>query len=123
MRSDDERVERLVIRLDSRRTAANEHAERAVRAEHSVAWKRLLRSLDLSGRESQIVSCFLQLHDREDAIAQHLGLSKHTIHTHLERLYRKVGVNSRSQLLALLLVNVLDPESREARSTSHGTWC
>lgn len=32
-------------------------------------------------------------------IAMTLNISQHTVHTHIERLYRKLNVNSRSELL------------------------
>ncbi|MCK6455994.1 MAG: helix-turn-helix transcriptional regulator [Phycisphaerae bacterium] len=61
-------------------------------------WAETSRQLRLSGRESQIVRfCFDDL--KESAIAQRLGISQHTVHTHLERLYRKLGVASRCELI------------------------
>ena len=61
-------------------------------------WRSIGRSLHLSGREFQIV---LRLFDdeKELAIAQQLGLSPHTSHTYLGRLYRKIGVASRCGLV------------------------
>jgi DNA-binding NarL/FixJ family response regulator len=35
-------------------------------------------------------------------IASRLRMSRNTVHTHLERLYRKVSVTSRSQLIVRL---------------------
>ena len=63
-------------------------------------WVALVRSLGLSGREAQIAQLLLAADDREDAIAAALEISPHTVHTHLERLYRKLGVTSRSQVVA-----------------------
>jgi hypothetical protein len=31
-----------------------------------------------------------------------LGIPRHTVHTYLDRLYRKLGVNSRAQLISVL---------------------
>lgn len=57
-------------------------------------WLSLARSLQLSDRELEIVQCIFD--DRtETATARQLGISAHTIHTHLERLYRKLGVSTR----------------------------
>jgi DNA-binding CsgD family transcriptional regulator len=59
-------------------------------------WLAIVALLRLSGRESQILRCILN--DEPDAvIADHLGISPHTVHTHVERLYRKLGVKSRCQ--------------------------
>jgi DNA-binding CsgD family transcriptional regulator len=59
-------------------------------------WVSITTSLRLSRRESQILRCILN-DDSETVIADFLGISPHTVHTHLERLYRKLGVNSRCQ--------------------------
>ena len=63
-------------------------------------WAAIGRSLQLSGRELQIVTSLIEHRiDTEDGIGQALGISSHTVHTHLERLYRKTGVASRSHLI------------------------
>ena len=66
--------------------------------EHS--WINIRSSLRLSARELQIVTSLIE--DRietEEEIGRALGISPHTVHTHLERLYKKVGVASRSHLI------------------------
>lgn len=61
-------------------------------------WGRVAHSLRLSPRELQIVRCvFDDL--KELAIAAELGISPHTVHTHLERLYHKLDVSSRVELV------------------------
>ena len=57
-------------------------------------WCAIGEALRLSGRELQIVRCLFD-DLTEAAIALELGISAHTVHTHLERLYRKLGVVSR----------------------------
>ena len=59
-------------------------------------WLAIAASLRLSVRESQILRCILK-DEPEALIADRLDISQHTVHTHLERLYRKLGVNSRCQ--------------------------
>ena len=66
----------------------------------SALWKATATSLRLSPREEEIVVCLLELDDDEARIAARLERSNHTVHTHLQRLYKKLGVNTRSQLLA-----------------------
>ena len=61
--------------------------------------------------------------DESDALALHyaialeLGISQHTVHTYLSRLYRKLGVTSRVQLV----LSVLDefPLREAARKVMH----
>lgn len=55
------------------------------------------RALRLSPREATIVTLVLSDAHEED-IANTLGISKHTVHTHLDRIYRKLNVHSRCQL-------------------------
>lgn len=60
-------------------------------------WTAVGLALRLSPRELQIVQAvFDDL--KEAAIADDLGISAHTVHTHLERLYRKVGARGRTTM-------------------------
>ena len=70
-------------------------------------WRVLAGSLRLSHRESQIVPALLD--DRKEiAIAADLGISRHTVHTHTERLYRKMGVTSRVELVRCVFFEYLN---------------
>ena len=67
------------------------------------AWASITRSLDLSPRELQLVRGVFN-DDTDFSIASSLGISPHTVHTHFERLHRKMGVADRAQLI-LRVVN------------------
>lgn len=68
----------------------------AMFSEH--AWETIAHSLKLSGRERQIVQRIFD--DETDlGIAQHLGISLYTVHTHVERLHHKLAITDRPQLL------------------------
>jgi len=58
--------------------------------------------LRLSRRECEITQAVFD-DAKEETIAAGLGISAHTVHTHLERLYRKLGVGSRASLVVLVL--------------------
>jgi DNA-binding CsgD family transcriptional regulator len=61
-------------------------------------WDSLVRRLGLSPREAEVVRGIME--DRsERSIASQLGLSPNTVHTHLVRLYHKLGVGSRTGLV------------------------
>ena len=62
-------------------------------------WPDTVASLRLSRREADIVDCLLDFDDDENVIARRLGISKHTVHAHLHRLYTKLQVRSRCQLV------------------------
>ncbi len=69
-------------------------------------WQEVGARLKLSDRELEVViGVFDDL--KEAAIATRLGISAHTVHTHLERLYRKLGVNGRGRLITEVLAEHL----------------
>ena len=62
------------------------------------AWLAISRSLNLSKREQQLLRGVFD--DATDSsIATTLGISRHTVHTHFERLHQKLGVPNRSKLI------------------------
>jgi two-component system nitrate/nitrite response regulator NarL len=63
----------------------------------------------LSKRELQVVQCLVQgLSNRE--IADQMGLSQHTIKNYLFRVFDKLGVSSRTELLYMTLSQSIAPE-------------
>lgn len=63
------------------------------------SWLAIVQSLHLSEREAQVARLILTDDNTEGAIAVRLAISPHTVHTHLERLYRKLRVTSRCQVV------------------------
>ena len=64
-------------------------------------WEALLASLRLSTREGEIAAGIL-LGISTELIGERLGISTHTVHTHMERLFRKLGVRSRCEVAVRL---------------------
>jgi DNA-binding CsgD family transcriptional regulator len=62
-------------------------------------WHEIVRLLKISGRESEIIR-YIMTGEPDKCIASRLGISTHTVRTHVERLYTKLNVNSRAQLIA-----------------------
>jgi DNA-binding CsgD family transcriptional regulator len=71
-----------------------------------IAWRQLGQSLCLSPRELQIVQHVFDDHT-EEAIALELGISRHTVSTYVHRLYQKLGVSSRPQLIVHIVAAYL----------------
>ena len=67
-----------------------------------LAWGEITRSLRLSRRELQIVRAIFDDYT-EFAIANNLNVSPPTIHTHCERLYRKLAVTDRVKLVLRIM--------------------
>ncbi len=63
----------------------------------------IAKSLHLSARELDIVRCVFDDHT-EPVIAEELGISAATVHTYLGRVYSKLSVGSRVQLVVRIIV-------------------
>ena len=61
-------------------------------------WRALANGLGLSPRECSIVRAVFDGASERDT-AERLGLSPHTVHTYLWRIYRKLHVQSREEML------------------------
>src|ERR1700730_6969782 len=69
-------------------------------------WPHLGTALRLSPREMQIVQGVFE--DRkEESIAYELGISPHTVNTYFQRLYAKLRVSSRPQLILRVMAEYL----------------
>jgi DNA-binding CsgD family transcriptional regulator len=66
-----------------------------------AVWRELSAIHHLSPRETQIVHLVV-CNENEKTIAELLQISPHTVHSHLERIYRKLEVRSRSEVVARL---------------------
>jgi DNA-binding CsgD family transcriptional regulator len=66
------------------------------------AWTEIGRSLRLTRRELQIVRGIFD-DCTEFAIGAGLGISAHTVHTHMERLHRKLAVADRLELVLRII--------------------
>lgn len=67
----------------------------------AMKWSAVVHNLSLSERESAIAALLLRGHSQPQ-IAAEMKISVHTVHTHLERLYRKLGVHSGKAVIAKL---------------------
>jgi DNA-binding CsgD family transcriptional regulator len=82
--------------VDSQRISRRKLRGASLLSDH--AWHEIARTLDIPKRELQIVqSVFDNLHEVE--IAKHFKLSPHTVHMHLNRLFKKLNVTSRTELV------------------------
>jgi DNA-binding CsgD family transcriptional regulator len=73
----------------------------------------------LSKRELEVVQCLAEgLTNRE--IAERLGLSQHTIKNYLFRVFDKLGVSSRIELLFMTLSQASTPHSTSQHSAEDG---
>ena len=77
-------------------------------------WAAIAMSLGLSKREAEIAALIMR-DETERAMAGELGMSAHTVHTHLERLYRKLNARSRSQVVVRIFQRYVQLESGRSR--------
>lgn len=78
-------------------------------------WDEIGTTLYLSPRELQIVQGVFD-DAKEAAIARRLKISPHTVHTYLERIYRKLDVNSRVQMIVRVMARYLEMNNGHDRS-------
>jgi DNA-binding CsgD family transcriptional regulator len=71
-----------------------------------VAWAEVARSLRLSVRELQVVQGVFD-DATEECIAARLGISPHTVHTHIRRLHQKLSVRTRTQLVVRVVASLV----------------
>jgi DNA-binding NarL/FixJ family response regulator len=69
---------------------------------HGAATATTLWARGLSSREQEVAGCLLAGWSEKD-IADRLGIMYDTLHVHLVRIYKKLGVHSRKQAVAKLL--------------------
>ena len=61
-------------------------------------WHRIANRLRISRREAEVVQRVFE-GNSEATTAWHLGISRHTVHTHMRRLYGKLGVTGHAALM------------------------
>ncbi len=83
-------------------------------------WHALGRDLKLSPRAMQLVRGIFD-DQTEEAIADDLSISAHTVHSYFTRIYQRLGVCSREQLLVFTFGRYLQrrrlPKSRSPAKT------
>jgi DNA-binding NarL/FixJ family response regulator len=79
---------------DAKTAAAPDHPSIFSRQE----WREIQRRLKLSARQGQIVCLLLEGH-KIYSVAMVLGISPDTVRAHLRRLYLKLGVSDRLDLV------------------------
>ena len=79
----------------------------------SNQWLAVASSLMLSTRELEIVRCVVDGQSTA-SIARQLRISAHTVHTHFDRVYRKLKVNTRAALVVRVFQEHLSLPNRTA---------
>jgi DNA-binding NarL/FixJ family response regulator len=74
-------------------------------------WAETARALRLSGRELQIVRGVFDCRT-EYALAMDLGIAPRTVDTHVERLYRKLTVNTRVALVLRVMEEIFQAKAK-----------
>jgi DNA-binding CsgD family transcriptional regulator len=86
-------------------------------------WSRLRHSLKLSARELQIVQGIFE-DQKQESIAFALGISPHSVNTYMQRIYAKLRIGSRPQLIVRVmseyLASVAGPGQTEVSGMSYG---
>ena len=78
-------------------------------------WNALEAALRLSPREVEIAQAVFD-DQPEGVIAEELGLSVHTVHSYLKRLYQKLGARSRVDVVCILVAKEKRLLEKQGRS-------
>jgi DNA-binding CsgD family transcriptional regulator len=106
--------------IDECDTACSTQGVRAPDCLTEKEWAAIVGELNLSTREAQMV-WHANYDESVAAIATCLGISENTVHTYRNRLYKKLGVSSFCQVLAIVFATHVGLHSRQGRiSASHG---
>ncbi len=73
----------------------------------------IVGGLGLSPREVEII-CYIMAERKDLFIARELGISYNTLRTQLSRLFRKLGVNSRTGVVVAVFTEVIRSMGEEA---------
>lgn len=81
-------------------------------------WQALRLALQLSNRELEIAQAIFD-DKRESQVAKDLGISVHTVHTYLKRLFQKLGARSRVEVVCIIVAHErrLTGREQEPRKT------
>ena len=64
-------------------------------------WGELTSRLEVSGRQAEIMRCLLEgMADKQ--VAANLEISTHTVRTYIDRMFAKLHVQDRNELVVLL---------------------
>lgn len=75
-------------------------------------WRSIGSVLDLSTRQLEIVRCIFDGLD-EESISRELRISHHTVHTYLDRLYKKLRVKSRCEVVVRVFLAYVSHRPRD----------
>lgn len=92
----------LSERFDAQKKVVHRNGRRRSGNGSAPAMDRVWARLNLTGREAAIVELVLQGHSSE-SIGLRLNISTGTVKVHRRNVYRKLGISSQFQLLALYL--------------------
>ncbi len=62
-------------------------------------WGKIHNILNVTNREMDVVRLIVA-HESEKEVARDLGIKLSTVHSHILRIYQKLGINCRSELIA-----------------------
>jgi ATP/maltotriose-dependent transcriptional regulator MalT len=95
-----------------------DNSGRSILTEDEWLWMR--DELGLSARELEVLQCIFD--DQVEAgMALGLGISVHTIHSHMKRMYRKLDVCSRTAAILRVFAEYAGHNARASRRSRSGS--
>jgi DNA-binding CsgD family transcriptional regulator len=76
----------------------------AILSDH--AWSEIAKTLGITKREIQIIQGVFDNHTQQ-GIATRLNMNEHTAHTHLNRLFKKLNITTRTELVLRIMEQMI----------------
>ena len=76
----------------------------AILSDH--AWSEIAKALGITKREMQIIQGVFDNHTQQ-GIASRLNMNEHTAHTHLNRLFKKLNITTRTELVLRIMEQMI----------------
>jgi DNA-binding CsgD family transcriptional regulator len=102
----------LIISHDDVRVSAHEISEDSTYFVENKPFLRPPALKHLSGAQRRVLG-FLLTGLQEKEVATKLKISPNTVHNHVKKIYRKMGVNTRPELMALFIEGYKAPKEPE----------
>ncbi len=89
---------------------------RKVRVDLTAAVESAAQQYDLTPAEAKVLAAVIQAGGGVEAVAARLGVSRSTIKTHLERVFKKTGIRRQAGLVKLLFADSGDARDTDEQS-------
>lgn len=86
--------------------------QRVLKVISEAEWEMIGQRLDISDRWLELIRAIVAGHEKPEAIAAVMGLRRSTVKTHIQRMYRKIGVRSKVEVILCVFLTLFEVRDR-----------